>query len=136
MEEIRWHYRFRNFSRAFHRFKEPLESSKALSDLEREGAIQRFKYTFELAWKLLKDYLEYSGVEIDKVTPRNVIKEAFAAKLIDDGNDWIDMLDARNDMSHMYDVRRFEEVEKKIRSCFLGLLEKLHEKLDAEIDPK
>ena len=136
MEEIRWHYRFRNFSSALQRFKEPFESGKSLSDLEREGVIQRFEYTFELAWKLLKDYLEYSGVEIDKVTPRNVIKEAFAAKLIDDGNDWIDMLGARNNMSHMYNVRRFEKVEKKIRSSFLGLLEKLHEKLGAEIDPK
>ena len=136
MAEIRWHYRFRNFSSALHRLQEPLESGKSLSDLEREGVIQRFEYTFELAWKLLKDYLEYSGVEIDKVTPRNVIKEAFAAKLIDDGNDWIDMLDARNDMSHMYDVKHFEKVEKKIRSCFWGLLEKLHKKLGAEIDPK
>ena len=136
MEEIRWHYRFRNFSNAFHRFKEPLESSEVLNELEREGVIQRFEYTFELAWKLLKDYLEYSGVEIGEITPRNVIKEAFAAKLVDDGDGWIGMLDARNDMSHKYDTEYFEEVEENIRFYFLGLLEQLHEKLGAEIDAK
>lgn len=64
-----------------------------MSDLEKEGVVQRFEYTFELAWKTLKDYLVYSGVVLDQITPRKVIKEAFAAKIIDDGQIWIDMLE-------------------------------------------
>ena len=136
MAEIRWHYRFRNFSNAFHRLQEPLESGKSLSDLERDGVMRRFRYTFESAWKLLKDYLEYSGVEIDKVTPRSVIKEAFAAKLIDGGDDWMGLLDMQNRISHKYDAKYFKAAEEKIRFCFLGLLNRLHQKLEAEIDAR
>ena len=134
MEEIRWHYRFRNFSSAFQRLKEPLESGSALNDLERGGVIHFFECTFELAWNLMRDYLEYSGVKIDPVTPRNVIKEAFAAKLIDNGDGWADMLSARNAMSHRYDEVLFEKTEENIRYYFLDLLEQLRQKLGAEID--
>ena len=101
-EEIRWHYRFRNFSRAFGRLQHALqEGSEALNELEQEGVIQRFEYTFELAWKTLKDYLEYHGVVLDEVAPRTVIRNAYQAKLISDGERWIDMLTDRNRMSHV-----------------------------------
>ena len=92
-EEIRWQYRFRNFSRAFALLREALEGEiEALSQLEREGVIQRFEYTFELAWNLLKDRLEYDGIALPTVTPRHVIRQAFQARLIQDGDAWIDML--------------------------------------------
>ena len=67
-----------------------------LNELEREGAIQRFEYTFELAWLTPKDRLEYAGVTLSEITPRNVIREAFAAKLIADADAWMDMLVDRN----------------------------------------
>jgi len=55
---IRWRQRFENFERAFLLLREAFEKDPAaMSDLEKEGAIQRFEYTFELAWKTLKDYL-------------------------------------------------------------------------------
>ena len=61
-EEVRWHYRFRNFCRALRRLQDALEEgAEALNELEQEGVIQRFKYTFELAWNTLKDRLEYDG---------------------------------------------------------------------------
>ena len=86
-EEVRWHYRFRNFSRAFSLLREALEGeASTLNQLEREGVIQRFEYTFELAWNLLKDRLEYDGVSLPTVTPRQVIRQAFQAKLIQDGD--------------------------------------------------
>ena len=56
-----------------------------MSDLETEGLIQRFEYSYELAWKTMKDYLEEHGTNINPVTPRNVIKEAFSANIITDG---------------------------------------------------
>lgn len=60
-DEIRWHHRFKNFSRAFSLLREALEEEgQALNQLEREGVIQRFEYTFELAWNLLKDRLEHT----------------------------------------------------------------------------
>jgi nucleotidyltransferase substrate binding protein (TIGR01987 family) len=102
--DVRWKQRFENFERAFRLLKEAFtQDLGTMSDLEKEGAIQRFEYTFELAWKTLRDYLIYSGVAFDQITPRSVIKQAFAAKIIQDGQVWIDMLEQRNLMSHTYD---------------------------------
>ena len=132
-EEIRWHYRFRNFSRAFALLREALEGEvEALSQLEREGVIQRFEYTFELAWNLLKDRLEYDGVALPTVTPRHVIRQAFQARLIQDGDVWIDMLTDRNLMSHTYDFAKFEVVIRKIQRQYLAILGELYERLSLE----
>ena len=84
-----------------------------LNDLEREGVIQRFEYTFELSWNVLKDRLQYDGVLIAPISPRQVIREAFQATLIDDCETWIDMLTDRYLMSHTYDSERFEAVARK-----------------------
>ena len=133
-EEIRWHYRFRNFARAFLRLQGALqEGVEALNELEQEGVIQRFEYTFELAWKTLKDYLEYHGVVLDEVTPRTVIRKAYQAKLISDGERWIDMLTDRNRMSHTYDGDTFDAIIKEIDERYLDRLQQLHRRLSREI---
>ena len=109
--EISWEYRGANFQRAYLLLSEAFDDGvEALSQLGREGVIQRFKYTFELAWLTLKDRLEYDGVALTTVTPRNVIRQAFQAKLVVDGDAWIDMLSDRNLMSHTYDFALFEAV--------------------------
>lgn len=132
-EEIRWHYRFRNFSRAFTLLREALEGEvETLSQLEREGVIQRFEYTFELAWNLLKDRLEYEGVALPTVTPRQVIRQAYQARFIQDGEAWINMLTDRNLMSHTYDCEKFEVVVRKIQSQYLVILGELYERLSLE----
>ena len=131
-KEIRWHYRFNNFSRAVNRLREALES-ETLTELEREGVIQRFEYTFELAWKLLKDRLEHDGIKIPIVTPRGIIKESAAAKLIKDGDAWLDMLDARNNTSHNYNSEEFEKTMDGISFNYISLLENLHKKLGEEL---
>lgn len=132
-EEIRWHYRFRNFSRAFTLLREALEGQvETLSQLEREGVIQRFEYTFELAWNLLKDRLEYDGIALSTVTPRQVIRQAFQARFIQDGEAWINMLTDRNLMSHTYDCEKFEAVVRKIQSQYLVILGELYERLSLE----
>lgn len=77
---LRWQYRYRNFTDALTLLREAAgREPESLNDLEREGMIQRFKFTFELAWKTLKDRLEQEGVKLATVTPRTVIREAFAA---------------------------------------------------------
>lgn len=81
-----------------------------LSTLEKECMIQRIEVALELGWKTLKDYLEFARVTISPVTPRNVIKEAFAAKVLPDTRVWLDMLDHRNVLSHPYDATTFKEV--------------------------
>ena len=62
--DIRWKQRFDNFNNAFHQLHLAVELSKTrqLTDLERQGLIQSFEFTHELAWKVLKDYLEYLSV--------------------------------------------------------------------------
>ena len=96
-----------------------------MSDLEKEGVVQRFEYTFELAWKTLKDYLVHSGIVFDQITPRRVIKEAFSAKIIEDGQIWIDMLEQRNLMSHTYDEETFEKVIRNITQRYFVALEQV-----------
>ena len=98
-----------------------------MSDLEKEGLIQRFEYSYELAWKTMKDYLEEHGTNINPVTPRNVIKEAFSANIITDGQVWVDMLLLRNLLSHTYDFSKFQEVLDAVVKRYLSAQEQLHE---------
>lgn len=133
-EPPRWQYRFRNFSRAYSRLREAAEDDPGkLSDLEREGLIQRFEYTFELAWKTLKDRLEHDGMRIEPITtPRKVIRTAYEARLVSDGQAWIDMLEDRSRMSHEYDSEAFEEVADNVHRRYLGALEQLRAMLAEE----
>jgi len=128
--DIRWKQRFDNFDRAFVLLREALEHGlAALSQLEKEGTTQRFEIAFELAWKTMKDYLEENGLVVNPATPRNIIKEAFAAKLLDDGQVWIDMMLHRNLLSHTYDIKVFEEVLQTVAQRYLPALDRLHELL-------
>ena len=130
-KDIRWQQRFQNFDHAFILLRSAIEDKtiEQLSDLEQEGVIQRFEYTYELAWKTMKDYLEENGIVFEEVTPRNVIKEAFAAKIISDGQAWIDMLLHRNLLSHTYDSQVFKSVLESIVSRYFPVIDHLHEYL-------
>ena len=129
----RWQYRFRNYMRALALLREAIElkneannAGRTFSDLEREGTIQRFEYTWELAWNVIKDYLQNEGVALLEITPKSVIRAAFAANVITDGETWMRSLDARNKMSHTYDFEESEEVIRQIEEDFLPALEDLH----------
>lgn len=125
----RWHYRFSNYQRAFLLLREALETRKeeSLSQLEKEGIIQRFEYTMELAWKVMRDYLESENVVIDQVTPRNVIRLAFEANIITQGQTWMDALDARNKLSHTYDFAQFEQTILALRQSYLAVFEEWYD---------
>ena len=126
--DIRWKQRFQNFDRAFTLLRQALEHGPAaLNQLEKEGTIQRFEYCFELAWKTLKDYLEAGGLVFAVVTPRQILKDAFGAKVIDDGQVWIDMLDHRNLLSHTYNLQTFDEAVEAVCARYLAAIEKLQE---------
>ncbi|TAK72703.1 MAG: nucleotidyltransferase [Gammaproteobacteria bacterium] len=128
MKELRWQQRFENFERAFILLRSALEQKSLgeFSDLEKEGIVQRFEYTYELAWKTLKDYLEYTGVVLEQITPRQVIKEAFAANVIHDGKVWIEMLEHRNLMSHTYNQKTFEKAIEAIARKYLAVLDQVY----------
>ena len=128
-KDIRWIQRFQNFDRAFLLLRSALEERglEQMSELEKEGLIQRFEYSYELAWKTMKDYLEEQGTIINPVTPRNVIKEAFSAQIIADGQVWVDMMLHRNLLAHTYDFSKFKEVLDAVVRRYLDAQEQLHE---------
>ncbi|HEY5777946.1 MAG TPA: nucleotidyltransferase substrate binding protein [Terrimicrobiaceae bacterium] len=134
--DIRWKQRFENFDRAYKLLSEALQNGpSALSALEKEGVIQRFEYSLELAWKTVKDYLEEGGRIIAPITPRHVLKDAFAAKIISDGQVWIDMVDHRNLLSHTYDLSVFEKAVEDIDARYLPAMTSLHEFFMAQRKP-
>lgn len=125
--DIRWKQRFENFEKALLLLREALADVATLSALEKEGTVQRFAFTVELAWKTLKDYLEHSGIVLEPVTPKHVVKQAFAAKIVSDGQLWIDMLDCRNRLSHTCDEAVFDQAVREMAARFLRGLDELYE---------
>ena len=124
--EIRWQQRLASFDRALSLLREAmLNGPGALNQLEKEGVIQRFEYCFELGWKTSKDYMEANGFVFAVVMPRQVLKEAYAAKIIADGEAWIAMLDHRNLLSHTYSPVVFEQAAAAIQERYLPALEQL-----------
>ena len=133
-QKPRWQYRFDSYKRAFTLLREAIESrqERELTDLEREGTIKRFKYTWELAWKTLKDYLENEGVVLEKITPKAVLIASVEAKIIHQPDIWMQALDDRNKMSHIYNIVTFEQTISNIAESYLALFDQLYEKLLAE----
>lgn len=86
----------------------------------------------ELAWRTLKDYLEHSGVELVSVTPKSVVKAGFAARILADGQLWIDMLDHRNVLSHRYDATLLGNWLAEIQARYLPALEALQQYLELQ----
>ena len=126
--DVRWKQRFQNFDRAVVLLREPMERGvETLSALEKEGTTRRFEFALEMACKTLKDYMEHGGQVFVPVAPRNVIKEAFAARILKDGQVWIDMLDNRNLLSHTDDFETFEKAVLAIRDRYYPAMEELYE---------
>ena len=120
-----------NYRKALHRLAEVVNVAKVreLNDFEADGMIQRFEFTFELAWKLLKSYAEYQGVGKEIMGSRDAIRWAFENGLITDSNVWMEMIKRRNDTSHTYDEDTASEVVDRIEDlyyqCFVYLFEKM-----------
>lgn len=124
----RFEERKKDLINATNRLKEALNEEE--SDLIIDGVLHRYEFTFELAWKTLKDYLEYLGVTINTGSPREVIKESFAHDLISDGETWIKMMLARNSLSHLYDEETSRKVYNEIKEKYIYQIEKLIERLN------
>ena len=101
--DIRWKQRLDNFQRALRQLTLAMElkAQRPLSDLEQQGLIQGFEFTHELAWNVLKDYLEMEGIQ-GLVGARSTAREAFKRGLVRDGEVWMDMIEKRNLSSHTY----------------------------------
>ena len=125
-QDVRWRQRCSNFERAVILLREPLARPLSdLSSLEKEGTIQRFEMTTELAWKTLKDYLQAQGQTVQPITPKAVVKAAYAAEIIGDGQLWVDLLDLRNLLSHTYSESTLEPAILAIDRRFMPAFEEL-----------
>jgi len=125
--DVRWKQRLDNFRKAISQLKEFIEKPE-LNKFEKQGLIQCFEYTFELAWKTMKDYLKEQGFSIK--SPRMAIQTGFQIQLLKDGHVWIDALEKRNLMAHTYDENLTNEAEKLIRTTYYGMLQELFATLE------
>ena len=119
--------RKQDLTNATKRLKEALAQEE--TDIVIDGVLHRYEFTFELAWKTLKDYLEYLGIPMNTGSPREVIKESFAHNLISNGETWIKMMLARNSLSHLYDEETSRQIYVAIKNEYIHELEKLVESL-------
>jgi nucleotidyltransferase substrate binding protein (TIGR01987 family) len=128
-EDIRWKQRFENFVRALQTLTEAVQLTqvRALSNLEEQGMIQGFEFTHELAWNVLKDYLEEKGIS-GIIGSKDATRLAFKNGLIEDGEAWMDMIKARNLSSHTYNQETAEEIVGKVLERFYPAFEQFSRK--------
>ncbi len=110
---------------AFKKLKEGAE--EAVDELDKDGVIQRFEFTFELLWKCLKIHLLQEG--IDSKTPRDCLKSAFKIGIIENEAAYLDMLEDRNKTSHIYDSVEAEKIFERVKNIYLPEIEKILTKL-------
>lgn len=133
-DDHRWEQRFSNFKKALLRLRQVAESGEnqhQLSELEREGVIQRFEYTYELAWKTLQDFLRFKGYD-GIAGPNPVLTQAVQDGYLTDPTGWRAMKKARELAAHTYDGDMAEEVAEAILSIYYPLLHQLEQRLDQE----
>lgn len=145
-QDIRWEQRFANYVKALHKLTQSIDYIKnnfipqkasaqdenmVLDEMLREGLIQRFEYTHELAWNVMKDYAVYQG-NPSIGGSRDASREAFQLQLIADAHVWMDMISSRNKTSHTYNEDTAEEIFSKILEeyypAFIAFKNKMEEK--------
>lgn len=131
-EDIRWKQRFDNYLRAFQTLRRAVELAyqRGLSELEQQGLVQGFEFTHELAWNVLKDYLEEKGIT-GIIGSKGATREAFKNGLIEDGEAWMEMIKDRNLSSHTYNPEIAKEIVENIVKRFFPAFEQLTRKFSS-----
>ena len=125
----RWNQRFSNYRKALNTLSELQPKYKTLSPLEQDGLLQRFEYTFELAWKVMQDYLLDSGYKGLR-GPRNVIKQMGQDDLLNPFI-WEEMMQARNQLPHIYDDEKSRTLFDSIINNYIPALQEFEKKMSA-----
>lgn len=130
-QDIRWQQRFANYKKALLQLQDAVELSgqRAFSNLEKQGVIQAFEFTHELAWNVLKDYLQDQGNQNIKGS-KDATREAFKVELITDGEQWMAMIQSRNVSSHTYDERIAEQLVSAIIKQYFPLFVALQTEME------
>ncbi|MFC1566557.1 nucleotidyltransferase substrate binding protein [bacterium] len=123
MEQIKWKNRYRNFEKAFVQLTTAVKKDD-VDEVVQAGIIQIFEFTFELAWKTLKDYLEFYGFKVP--SPRDTIKQAYKEEYIGDGEIWLDALEKRNLMAHTYSEHDAKLAVELIKEKYFIVIKELY----------
>ena len=130
-QDVRWKQRFANYEKAIIKLFEAIkETEKSENNLLKEGTIQRFEFTHELAWKVMKDYLNYEGIR-DINGSRGATREAFNKDIIHNGQVWMEMIETRNKTVHTYDDKILDDEYFKIVNNFFPLLVEFEKKMQS-----
>ena len=121
-------YSLKKLIDAHKKLEEGIEQAR--DELDKDGVIQRFEFTFELLCKALKIYLEHQGILVK--TPRDSFVEAFRINLFDDEKIFLDMLEDRNSASHVYDKKTSEKIFNRVKKNYSSETAKLIEQLKAQ----
>ena len=127
-EDIRWKQRFANFNKALTQLQKFIDKGE-LSELEAQGLVKAFEYTYELAWNTIKDFLEFSG-QSDIYGSRDAIRKGFQLGLITDGEGWMDMLKSRNQTSHTYNEDTARQINHAVVTRYYDLFIRLRTKFE------
>ena len=130
MSDVRWIQRFSNFDRAYTVLARHINNPE-LNEIEMAGIIQFFEMAFELAWKVMKDYLENQGYDVKG--PRDAIKLSFKIGMIQDGELWLKALEERNLSVHTYDEVLAKNMINNIKIHYFPMLSKMYETFQNEI---
>ena len=122
------------FDKVLAKLDKALKKDMAADDVYLDGVIQRFEFCFELAWKMMKAYLAYDGIEAN--SPRASIREGFAAGLIPNAEAWLDMLEKRNLSSHTYDEKTALDIYEHIKNDYAQMLTALREDMNSRLEKK
>ena len=130
--DIRWQQRLANYAKALEQLGNAVATSQArpLSDLEKQGLIQAFEFTHELAWNVMKDYFAYQG-NPGVTGSRDAAREAFQQGLIEDGEGWMEMIRSRNLTSHTYQQKIADEICGHILKRYFPLFEQFQRRMNA-----
>jgi nucleotidyltransferase substrate binding protein (TIGR01987 family) len=126
-QDIRWQQRFKNYQKALRQLEKFLKQ-KNLNELEEQGLIQAFEYTYELSWNVIKDYLSFQGIT-EIIGSRDAFRIAFNRNLIEEGQVWMDMIESRIKSSHTYNEEIAKEILKEIREKYFTQFIQLETKL-------
>ena len=118
-KDIRWQQRFANYKKALSQLTKFIDKGE-LNELEEMGLIQAFEYTHELAWNLLKDYLQDQGTQ-NITGSKDAVRNAFKVGLIEDGETWMEMIQDRNRTSHTYNESTAKAIATNITSRYFAL---------------
>ena len=127
--DIRWKQRFYNYQKALVQLTKFIEKGE-LSELEEQGIIKAFEYTYELAWKVIKDYYEEQG-EVSIQGSRDALRLAFQRGLIADGDNWMKMIKSRIASVHTYNLEVARQINQDIHDIYFQLFIELKEKMES-----